>query len=66
MALAYAGTNDNKIIKRCLHIAVSDANDDVRRAAATGLGFLLLRYVAPPRVASQIRVASSYSESVEM
>lgn len=43
MALAYAGSNDNRIIKRCLHIAVSDANDDVRRAAATAIGFLLLR-----------------------
>jgi 26S proteasome regulatory subunit N2 len=43
MAMAYAGTNDNRIIKRCLHIAVSDANDDVRRAAATAIGFLLLR-----------------------
>ena len=43
MALAYAGTNNHAVIKRCLHIAVSDANDDVRRAAATAIGFLLLR-----------------------
>ncbi|EGD82965.1 proteasome 26S subunit [Salpingoeca rosetta] len=43
MAMAYAGTNNNNIIRRLLHIAVTDANDDVRRAAATALGFVLIR-----------------------
>lgn len=43
VALAYAGTGDNKAIRRLLHIAVSDVNDDVRRAAVTSLGFLLFR-----------------------
>lgn len=43
IALAYAGTGDNKAIRRLLHIAVSDVNDDVRRAAVTSLGFLLFR-----------------------
>lgn len=43
MALAYAGTGDNKAIRKLLHIAVSDVNDDVRRAAVTSLGFLLFR-----------------------
>ncbi|KAL9940157.1 hypothetical protein V8E36_000862 [Tilletia maclaganii] len=43
IALAYAGTGNNKAIKRLLHIAVSDVNDDVRRAAVTSLGFLLFR-----------------------
>ena len=43
IALAYAGTGSNKAIRRLLHIAVSDVNDDVRRAAVTSLGFLLFR-----------------------
>merc|ERR1712061_731464 len=30
-------------IRKLLHVAVSDVNDDVRRAAATGLGFLLFK-----------------------
>lgn len=42
-AMAYAGTNENAVIRRLLHLAVSDVNDDVRRAAVTALGFLLLR-----------------------
>ncbi|KAI8318872.1 26S proteasome regulatory complex, non-ATPase subcomplex, Rpn2/Psmd1 subunit [Martensiomyces pterosporus] len=42
-AMAYCGTGDNGAIRRLLHLAVSDVNDDVRRAAVTGLGFLLLR-----------------------
>ena len=29
---------------RLLHVAVSDANDDVRRAAATAIGFVMLRF----------------------
>ncbi|KAJ1959136.1 proteasome regulatory particle base subunit, partial [Dipsacomyces acuminosporus] len=41
-AMAYCGTGDNSAIRRLLHLAVSDVNDDVRRAAVTGLGFLLL------------------------
>ncbi|UZJ51462.1 hypothetical protein CBS101457_000782 [Exobasidium rhododendri] len=43
IALAYAGTGNNKAIRRLLHVAVSDVNDDVRRAAVTSLGFLLFR-----------------------
>ncbi|KAN0063959.1 proteasome regulatory particle base subunit [Thecaphora frezii] len=43
IALAYAGTGNNKAIRKLLHIAVSDVNDDVRRAAVTSLGFLLFR-----------------------
>ncbi|CAN6641772.1 26S proteasome regulatory subunit Rpn2p [Trichomonascus vanleenenianus] len=51
IALAYAGTGNNKAIKMLLHIAVSDANDDVRRAAVMGLGFILLRnHTAVPRM----------------
>lgn len=43
IALAYAGTGNNKAVRRLLHVAVSDVNDDVRRAAVTSLGFLLFR-----------------------
>ncbi|BEI82651.1 hypothetical protein CcaverHIS002_0305190 [Cutaneotrichosporon cavernicola] len=50
-ALAYVGTGDNKVIKQLLHFAVSDVNDDVRRAAVIALGFVLFRnytQVPPP------------------
>lgn len=51
IALAYAGTGNNKAIKRLLHIAVSDASDDVRRASVISLGFILLRnYTVVPRM----------------
>ncbi|GAA5903602.1 hypothetical protein JCM6882_002998 [Rhodosporidiobolus microsporus] len=43
LALAYAGTGNNTAIRKLLHVAVSDVNDDVRRAAVTALGFLLFR-----------------------
>jgi 26S proteasome regulatory subunit N2 len=43
IATAYAGTNDNAMIKILLHIAVSDVNDDVRRSAVTSIGFVLCR-----------------------
>lgn len=43
VALAYAGTSSNSAINKLLHFAVSDANDDVRRAAVTSLGFVLFR-----------------------
>merc|ERR1711936_1467007 len=41
--VAYCGTGNNKAIRKLLHVAVSDVNDDVRRAAVTGLGFLLFK-----------------------
>lgn len=43
VALAFVGTASNKAIRKLLHIAVTDVNDDVRRAAVTALGFVLLR-----------------------
>jgi 26S proteasome regulatory subunit N2 len=43
VSMAYAGTGSNKAIKRLLHVAVSDVNDEVRRAAVTGLGFILFK-----------------------
>lgn len=51
IALAYVGTGNNKVVKKLLHLAVSDSNDDVRRAAVTALGFVLLRdYTTVPRI----------------
>eukprot|EP01135_Chromosphaera_perkinsii_P001840 Nk52_evm19s211 gene=Nk52_evmTU19s211 len=43
IGMAYCGTGNNKAIRKLLHVAVSDCNDDVRRAAVTCLGFLLFR-----------------------
>jgi len=43
IALAYAGTANNKAIRKLLHVAVSDVNDDVRRASVISLGFLLFK-----------------------
>lgn len=43
LALAYCGTGNNQAVRKLLHVAVSDVNDDVRRAAVTALGFLLFR-----------------------
>ena len=43
IGLAYVGTNNNTAVQKLLHIAVSDVNDDVRRAAVTCLGFVLFK-----------------------
>jgi len=43
IAMAYCGTGNNTAIRKLLHVAVSDVNDDVRRAAVMGLGFLLFK-----------------------
>lgn len=43
IALAYAGTQNTKAIQRLLQLVISDASDDVRRAAGIGLGFLFIR-----------------------
>lgn len=45
IAMAYCGTGNNQAVKRLLHAAVSDTNDDVRRWAVTALGFVLFKYV---------------------
>lgn len=51
IGLAYAGTGSNHAIKQLLHFAVSDPSDDVRRAAVTSLGFVLIRdYTATPQI----------------
>ena len=41
--MAYCGSGENRAIKRLLHIAVSDVDNDVRRAAVTSIGFVMFR-----------------------
>lgn len=57
---AYAGTSNNSAVKKLLHYAVSDVSDDVKRAALTNLGFLLLR--KPKTVPESVKhLAESYN-----
>lgn len=42
LALAYSGTSANSAVSRLLAAAVGDASDDVRRAAVSALGFVLI------------------------
>ncbi|ELP93673.1 26S proteasome non-ATPase regulatory subunit, putative, partial [Entamoeba invadens IP1] len=44
-ALAYCGTASEKAINKLLHFAVTDRNDEVKRAAVLCLGFVLLKKV---------------------
>jgi 26S proteasome regulatory subunit N2 len=61
--MAYAGTGANSAIRRLLHIAVSDVNDDVRRSAVTSLGFILCR--SPAQVPRVVQLLSeSYNPHV--
>ncbi|KAL1935717.1 hypothetical protein VTP01DRAFT_4857 [Rhizomucor pusillus] len=63
IAMAYSGTGSNKAIRRLLHVAVSDVNDDVRRAAVTAIGFILLRNPQQvPRIVQLL--AESYNPNV--
>mmetsp|Transcript_20270 Transcript_20270/g.24217 ORF Transcript_20270/g.24217 Transcript_20270/m.24217 type:complete len:996 (-) Transcript_20270:325-3312(-) len=60
IATAYRGTANNSAIRRLLHFAVSDVNDDVRRAAIIAIGFVL--FLVPeqcPRVVALL--AESYN-----
>ncbi|CAH8442986.1 unnamed protein product [Heterobilharzia americana] len=52
IAMAYCGTGNNQAVKRLLHAAVSDTNDDVRRWAVTALGFVLFK--SPEQVPSLV------------
>ena len=45
IAMAYVGSGSNKANRKLLHFAVSDVNDDVRRAAVESLGFVMFRLV---------------------
>jgi 26S proteasome regulatory subunit N2 len=60
IAMAYCGTASNSAMKILLHSAVSDVNNDVRRAAVMALGFVLFRVPSQcPRVVSLL--AASYN-----
>ena len=43
IGMAYCGTGNNTAIRRLLHVAVSDVDDDVRRAGVMCLGFILFQ-----------------------
>ncbi|KAI1848105.1 hypothetical protein JX265_013860 [Neoarthrinium moseri] len=63
VAMAYCGTGSNKAIRKLLHIAVSDVNDDVRRIAVMSLGFILFR--KPSSVPRMVELLSeSYNPHV--
>lgn len=63
LAMAYCGTGSNTAVRKLLHVAVSDVNDDVRRAAVMGLGFLLFR--TPEQCPSVVSLlAESYNPHV--
>ncbi|KAI9206804.1 armadillo-type protein [Polychytrium aggregatum] len=63
VAMAYSGTGNNKAIRRLLHVAVSDVNDDVRRASVIALGFVLFRQPKQvPRIVQ--RLSESYNPHV--
>ena len=58
IAMAYHGTGSEKAIRKLLHFAVTDVNNDVRRAAVMCLGFVM--YGAPDQCT---RLVASLSES---
>ena len=63
IAMAYCGTGNNTAIRKLLHVAVSDTNDDVRRAAVEAIGFLLFR--TPDQCPSVVSLLSeSYNPNV--
>ncbi|KAE8152610.1 armadillo-type protein [Aspergillus avenaceus] len=63
IALAYCGSGSNKAVRRLLHVAVSDVNDDVRRVAVLSLGFILFRkYQSVPRMVELL--SESYNPHV--
>lgn len=63
VALAYCGTGSNKAIRKLLHVAVSDVNDDVRRVSVMSLGFILFR--KPSAVPRMVELLSeSYNPHV--
>jgi 26S proteasome regulatory subunit N2 len=63
VGLAYCGTANNGAIRKLLHVAVSDVNNDVRRAAVISLGFVMFRQAEQvPRLVSLL--AESYNPHV--
>ena len=43
IGLGYVGSSNHNALKKLLHFAVSDVSDDVRRAAVTNIGFIMLK-----------------------
>uniref|UniRef100_A0A673M0X8 26S proteasome non-ATPase regulatory subunit 1 n=1 Tax=Sinocyclocheilus rhinocerous TaxID=307959 RepID=A0A673M0X8_9TELE len=63
VAMAYCGSGNNKAIRRLLHVAVSDVNDDVRRAAVESIGLIMFR--TPEQCPSVVSLLSeSYNPHV--
>ncbi|KAL4929126.1 proteasome regulatory particle base subunit RPN2 [Aspergillus undulatus] len=63
IALAYCGSSSNKAVRKLLHVAVSDVNDDVRRVAVLSLGFILFRkHQSVPRMVELL--SESYNPHV--
>jgi len=63
IALAYCGSSSNKAVRKLLHVAVSDVNDDVRRVAVLSLGFILFRkHKSVPRMVELL--SESYNPHV--
>nr|CAB3265235.1 26S proteasome non-ATPase regulatory subunit 1 [Phallusia mammillata] len=63
IAMAYVGSGSNKANRKLLHVAVSDVNNDVRRAAVESLGFILFR--TPEQCPSVVSLLSeSYNPHV--
>jgi len=63
IGMAYAGTGNHDAIRKLLHYAVSDVSDDVRRAAALNMGFLLIK--TPERIPEILNLLSeSYNPHV--
>eukprot|EP00792_Barthelona_sp_PAP020_P002962 TRINITY_DN1463_c0_g1_i1.p1 TRINITY_DN1463_c0_g1~~TRINITY_DN1463_c0_g1_i1.p1 ORF type:complete len:934 (+),score=273.26 TRINITY_DN1463_c0_g1_i1:41-2842(+) len=60
---AFVGTGNGDIVKKLLHIGVSDVNDDVRRTAVIGIAFVFCRQ--PERVVEMLKLLSrSYNPHV--
>ncbi|GJX27721.1 26S proteasome non-ATPase regulatory subunit 1 homolog A-like protein [Tanacetum coccineum] len=57
LALAYAGTSNNKAIRQLLHFVVSDVSNDVRRTAVLALGFVL--YSEPEQISENTSAFTS-------
>ena len=63
ISLANIGNASNEALQKLLHIAVSDVNDNVRRAAVIGVGFVLSR--RPKEVPAMVNLlAQSYHTHV--
>ena len=63
IAMAFCGTGNNAAIRKLLHVAVSDVNDDMRRVAVAAPGFLM--FSNPEQCPSVVSLLSeSYNTNV--